>query len=69
MTGSELDDESELVEVSSGELLLGALRAADMYVDDGAIYGMAAGAAHAGSDASSDGLLLSTLLEEVDDEM
>ena len=70
VTGSELDDESELVEVSSEELLPGALLEDDRHVDDDdAIYDVAAGVAHACSDASSDGLLLCTLLGEVDDEM
>jgi hypothetical protein len=69
VTGSELDDESELVVVLSEELLPGALLDDDRHVEDDAMYDVAAGVAHAGSDASSDGLLLCTLLGEVDDEM
>ena len=65
-TGSELDDEPELVEVSSGELLLGALLAD---VDDDNSGNEHASEACDGSGASSDGLLLSTLLDEVDDEI
>ena len=69
VTGSELDDESELVEVLSGELLLGALPGDDIPVDIEIVDDVAAGVVRHGSDISSDGLLLSTLLGEVDSDM
>ncbi len=52
MTRSELDDELELIEVSSGELLLGALMA-DVDDDD---------LTRDSSDTSSDGVMLKALL-------
>lgn len=53
VTGSELDAESGLVEVLSGESLLGALLDSDMHGAADNIDDVAACVACAGSDASS----------------